>query len=378
MIDFLPSSGEFGGSGRANNVAALIRGYLVFAFTGNYTLCITSDDGSRLFMNNELLVDNDGLHLVKKECADIEVPHPIIKLVTVEYFERSGESTLTVSWQTPIMVTDMPINPSYFLPNLYVKLQAEDHLGQGSDGTSIANDIKGYEGLGYITFTTPEYSYIEWELNTPFEGEIYYITFRYAANYSSSENRKLQLSLDGVSKGTISFYGNSGGSVWLETKSFPVVLTKNSKHYIRLTATGNYGPDVDYLQWELGTKPIEIRLLLNNQCIGQTIDGNAKVFVYDGTQQWGYDSNKKNIISLDNGKCLHWNQGTDNSIMMECDGSDNQKWIFSNKLIRSIEGDDCLQLWYPPGDEDIYENNNLEVFTCDATNVNQQFEFVGI
>ena len=96
-IDYNPGSGVFAGSGRANDVAALFEGYLAFPVArDSYYFCLTSDDGSKLFIDNELVIDNDSTGRSEK-CAVHDATEDVSK-VSVEYFERSGGSTLIFKW----------------------------------------------------------------------------------------------------------------------------------------------------------------------------------------------------------------------------------------------------------------------------------------
>jgi len=69
---------------------------------GLYTFYLASDDGSRLSIDGQLLVDNDGLH-ANRELSDSLFLTAGQHHVLVEYFERGGLDTLTVSWSA----TDM-------------------------------------------------------------------------------------------------------------------------------------------------------------------------------------------------------------------------------------------------------------------------------
>jgi len=51
------------------NYAWAIIGKLVIGTGGNYQLCITSDDGSALFLDNMLLIDDEGLHGMLEKCV---------------------------------------------------------------------------------------------------------------------------------------------------------------------------------------------------------------------------------------------------------------------------------------------------------------------
>jgi len=68
--------------------------------TGDYQFFLTSDDGSKLFIDGQLLINNDGLHAALTRNATIRLTaglHPI----EVHFFEASGGQRLTVEWQGP-------------------------------------------------------------------------------------------------------------------------------------------------------------------------------------------------------------------------------------------------------------------------------------
>ncbi len=64
---------------------------------GRYTFYTRSDDGSRLYIGDELVVNNDGLHGMSEKNGTIQLSpgfHPI----TVTYFDNGGGDGLVVSW----------------------------------------------------------------------------------------------------------------------------------------------------------------------------------------------------------------------------------------------------------------------------------------
>jgi len=66
---------------------------------GKYTLYITSNDGSKLYLDNHLFIDNDGEHGAKEMSNTIHLEkgrHPI----TVEYFQGGGGKFLSVSYSS--------------------------------------------------------------------------------------------------------------------------------------------------------------------------------------------------------------------------------------------------------------------------------------
>ena len=93
-IKFREDMGEFARSGRSDDVAALFSAYLNIDAPIK-ELCLTSDDGSKLFLNDELLINNDGLHGAKTICAGVSGG---LYKIDVEYFERGGHAVLVLKW----------------------------------------------------------------------------------------------------------------------------------------------------------------------------------------------------------------------------------------------------------------------------------------
>ena len=76
-------------------------GYVSVPTDGQYTFYTTSDDGSRLFIGNQLVVDNDGIHGAQERSGTIGLKAGKHAL-SVAFFERIGaQQTLTVSYQGP-------------------------------------------------------------------------------------------------------------------------------------------------------------------------------------------------------------------------------------------------------------------------------------
>ncbi len=74
--------------------------YLQIDRSGEYTFYTKSDDGSRLKINNTIVVDNNGRHALEEKFGKIYLSkgmHP----VEVTYFEYSGRESLFVSYQGP-------------------------------------------------------------------------------------------------------------------------------------------------------------------------------------------------------------------------------------------------------------------------------------
>ncbi len=78
-------------------------GYIDIATSGDYTFYTNSDDGSQLYIDEALVVDNDGLHGATEESGVVNLSvgkHSIV----VTYFERTGGNSLVVSYEGPGVV----------------------------------------------------------------------------------------------------------------------------------------------------------------------------------------------------------------------------------------------------------------------------------
>ena len=66
-IDFWDGTGngKVMTSGQKDNVAVLFEGFLFLHISSSTEFCLVSDDGSKLFINGTLVVNNDGLHGVE-------------------------------------------------------------------------------------------------------------------------------------------------------------------------------------------------------------------------------------------------------------------------------------------------------------------------
>jgi hypothetical protein len=114
-----------GPDGRAStNFAIRYTGSLNVTEEAEYDLCLTSDDGSRLFLEDTLVVDNDGAHAASEKCELVYL-EPGEYQLRVEYFQgASATVALQLSWSKdgadkaviPANVLFRPRDPSALLP----------------------------------------------------------------------------------------------------------------------------------------------------------------------------------------------------------------------------------------------------------------------
>jgi hypothetical protein len=67
---------------------------------GVYTFRLTSDDGSKLYIDDRLVIDHDGLHGVSPKDGSVSLTAGYHSL-RVEFFEAGGEQVLQLGWRPP-------------------------------------------------------------------------------------------------------------------------------------------------------------------------------------------------------------------------------------------------------------------------------------
>jgi FlaG/FlaF family flagellin (archaellin) len=85
---------------RDDEFAVRYTGYVEVPEDGQYTFWTGSDDGSRLTIGNEVVVDNDGAHPYEEQSGTIDLEAGTHR-ITVTFFERNGQESLSVFWAGP-------------------------------------------------------------------------------------------------------------------------------------------------------------------------------------------------------------------------------------------------------------------------------------
>lgn len=79
------------------NYGMILTTELVVPATGSYTFWLSSDDGSHLYIDDKLVIDNDGLHGVVTETATITLTAGTHSLQTF-FFENTGGDSMQLEW----------------------------------------------------------------------------------------------------------------------------------------------------------------------------------------------------------------------------------------------------------------------------------------
>lgn len=130
-----------------DNFVFAFDGYLEILTAGDYTFYTSSDDGSRLYINGTLAVNNDGAHGTTEK-ASTPITLGVGKhAIRVTFFEQGGGEVLSVSYAGPSVAKQViPAARLYLngssLANYYSKasgnLQDLSTWGSNADGTGTA------------------------------------------------------------------------------------------------------------------------------------------------------------------------------------------------------------------------------------------------
>ncbi|MFK7891923.1 MAG: discoidin domain-containing protein [Granulosicoccus sp.] len=165
---------------RADNFALRQSATLLIPQNGTYEFATLSDDGSQLFIDGNLVVDNNGLHDVQRRQGTVTLARGEYP-VTVTYFKRDGAQSLQVLWSGPGF-TDRPL-VSFGEPRpLPLNLASGKPTRQSStleprfaSNVAVDGNARGNGRNGEITHTLNEFQ-PWWEVDLGEVSDIDYIT----------------------------------------------------------------------------------------------------------------------------------------------------------------------------------------------------------
>jgi hypothetical protein len=94
------TTGNFSSSGRADDLGAVYEGYVDVVTQGVYTFYLNSDDGSKMYLGDLLIINNDGLHGATEIASARIGLRPGKHRVRIEYYETTGSANLAASWSS--------------------------------------------------------------------------------------------------------------------------------------------------------------------------------------------------------------------------------------------------------------------------------------
>ncbi|MFG2517314.1 family 16 glycoside hydrolase [Streptomyces sp. NPDC048584] len=89
---------DFGGFN--DNFVTQVTGNVHAPADGSYTFRLSSDDGSRLLIDGEVVIDHDGLHGAEPKDGTVQLTEGMHSL-RIDHFERGGDQVLNLAWRPP-------------------------------------------------------------------------------------------------------------------------------------------------------------------------------------------------------------------------------------------------------------------------------------
>lgn len=151
------TSASFDISARAGDdlFAFAFEALLLVDVEGSHTFFTVSDDGSRLMVDGDIVVDNDGVHGAAEQQGSVALGAGL-HAIRVEYFEKLGDTTLAVDWAPPgaaraaippeRLLLDVDRFPPVVVPEPGAPFRFVDSLRGGSAGIVMGG---GFDGEGW-------------------------------------------------------------------------------------------------------------------------------------------------------------------------------------------------------------------------------------
>lgn len=97
-------------TGYGEGFAARFRGRLHSPVAGTYTFYLTSNDGSKLYINGTEVIDNDGVHVATEKTGNIYLSSGY-QDIEVHFFQNTDNATLVLKWLVPGQTSEVTIPP---------------------------------------------------------------------------------------------------------------------------------------------------------------------------------------------------------------------------------------------------------------------------
>lgn len=181
-------------------------GFIEIPADGDYTFYTSSDDGSKLYIGEEEIVNNDGLHGTQERSGSIGLKAGKHALRVV-FFENTGGESLSVSWAGPgLSKATIPSNVLY---------RTSDAMETGSIIREFWLGISGSSVTDIPLETTPSGS----DVLTSLEGPV---------NWDDSYGARIRGYVVPSTSGTYTFYvsGDDNSELWLSSNSDPAGKAK--------------------------------------------------------------------------------------------------------------------------------------------------------
>ena len=136
-----------------SNYGFVFTGYIYLDTAGNYTFYTSSDDGSKLFINGDEVVDNDGLHGTRERSGTISLRQGM-HAFEVQFFERSGGESLSWKYEGPAISKQSV--PDDILFNSDLSSLTYAWTGPGGFSSTDPNPMVNTLGTYYLTVSNAD------------------------------------------------------------------------------------------------------------------------------------------------------------------------------------------------------------------------------
>ena len=297
-------------------------GYLFVPQDGVYTFYLTSDEGSKLWINNQLVVDNDGLHAATELSGSITLESGF-HAIEVGYFQLYGANTLSLEYAGP-SITRQPLPDSALYASDPVAVDGRGGIMRewwvnvtGGEIQSLTSHVNypGYPaGTAYPTsFETP----LDWgvDYGSRMRGYLYPpVDGYYRFWVSGDDNSELWLS-SSENPANRSLIAYSNQVSWRDWDAQPnqqsalIYLTSDQRYYIEGLQKDSSGGDHLSVAWQI---PNGVRELINGDYLSPLIPqagdvnnidplGYLRALDIDDVQDAGVMGNGVNVAYLDTG-----------------------------------------------------------------------------
>ncbi len=138
---------KFAGSPLISDFLAQFSGNIFVPLTGTWTFFLTSDDGSRLYIDGSQVVDNDGFHGMVEVSASVVLSRGMHS-IDVSFFQGGVGAGLTLAWSGPSTAKEI-IRKEFFLFNSKdIPLSLPREQGCNLDNTLQISQIAVFDPFG--------------------------------------------------------------------------------------------------------------------------------------------------------------------------------------------------------------------------------------
>ncbi|MFO7890144.1 MAG: glycoside hydrolase family 3 C-terminal domain-containing protein [bacterium] len=146
----------------SDNFSVRWTGYLTVKESGKYTLGLTGDDGYRLYINDNKIIDLWSDHSATTTTSTVTLEKDKLYPIRIEYYENSGGASLTLAWNNPRITRQIQKERENELRKavqIVSKSEAAVVVGGISpqlEGEEMQSNMKGFQGGDRTDIMLPE------------------------------------------------------------------------------------------------------------------------------------------------------------------------------------------------------------------------------